>query len=230
MVFLRLSPDISPSPRPGGRHSSSHNEALGPFSSPAGPYMAGICEDTVLNTLSPRDKAGTEFSWISASHALSLSRHPSLRGAAPELCLHTRPGVKLPPGEDPGLALHQADPFAPLLHQECFLFSCKKQIASARPLCFSCALPKIMQALNCPAHPSFDLFSAKTPVLPFILWSLKHPSIHPVMVAISFIVKHLQYEQKLPLNTTEEYPDIRPKKNEEIYIIYKARQVTMKNW
>jgi len=95
---------------------------------------------------------------------------------------------------------------------------------------FSCALPKIMQALNCPAHPSFDLFSAKTPVLPFILWSLKHPSIHPVMVAISFIVKHLQYEQKLPLNTTEEYPDIRPKKNEEIYIIYKARQVTMKNW
>ena len=109
-------------------------------------------------------------------------------------------------------------------------YSRAKKIASARPLCFSCALPKIMQALNCPAHPSFDLFSAKTPVLPFILWSLKYPAIHPVMVAISFTVKHLQYEQKLPLNTTEEYPDIRPKKNEEIYIIYKARQVTMKNW
>ena len=137
LVFLRLSPDISPSPRLGGRRSSSHNEALGSLSSPAGPNMAGICEDTVLDTLSPRDKAETEFSWISASHALSLSRHPSLRGAAPKLCLHTRPGVKLPPGEDPGLALHQADPFAPLLHQGCFLFSCKKLLLLAH--CVSAA-------------------------------------------------------------------------------------------
>ena len=154
LVFLPLSPDISLSPRLGGRHSSSHNEALGPFSSPAGPNMAGICEDTVLDTLSPRDKAGTEFSWISASHALSLSRHPSLRGAAPELCLHTRPGVKLPPGEDPGLALHQADPFAPLLHQECFLFSCKKN-------CF-CS-PTVFQL-----RPAKDNASSQLPSPPFI--------------------------------------------------------------
>ena len=211
MVFLPLSPDISLSPRLGGRHSSSHNEALGPFSSPAGPNMAGICEDTVPDTLSPRDKAGTEFSWISASHALSLSRHPSLRGAAPELCLHTPDQVS-----NSLLVKIPALPCTRQTHLRRFctknvFYSRAKKIASARPLCFSCALPKIMQALNCPAHPSFDLFSAKTPVLPFILWSLKYPAIHPVMVAISFTVKHLQYEQKLPLNTTEEYPDIRPK-------------------
>ena len=153
LVFLRLSPDISLSPRLGGRRSSSHNEALGSLSSPAGPNMAGICEDTVLNTLSP----GTRRELIS---------HGSLH-LTPSHCLVTqvfevqRPNFASTPDQVSNSLLVKI-PALPCTRQTHLRRFCTKDVFYSRAKNCFCS-PTVFQL-----RPAKDNASSQLPCPPFI--------------------------------------------------------------